>query len=199
MKLSIQHLQRSAELNSEDLKEKIDKTTKTLIEQIETLSSIATAFSSFAKLPSKEYVQIDIIPIIKNTIELYAQVVNIQLINSTTLNELKVMGDKDQLLRVFNNLIKNAIQATEKKETPTIKVLLKERKDEYEIQLVDNGIGITEEQAERIFEPNFTTKTSGSGLGLAMSKSIIEQMGGSIDFNSQSSLGTTFFIRLPKA
>jgi signal transduction histidine kinase len=199
MKLSIQHLQRSVSLNNEELRERIERTTTTLVEQIETLSNIATAFSSFAKLPSKELQQLDALPILKNAVELYAHSLTVTLELQEGLTSAIVMGDKDQLLRVFNNVIKNAIQATENSENPNIIVSIAADENSYTIAVKDNGIGISKTQAERIFEPNFTTKSSGTGLGLAMSKSIVNHMNGTISFTSEESVGTTFQIQLPKA
>ena len=199
MKLSIQHLQRSVNMDSTELKERIERTTTTLVEQIETLSNIATAFSSFAKLPSKELLQIDVIPILKNAVDLYAHSLFIKLEVPESLTSSIIMGDKDQLLRVFNNVIKNAVQATENIENPEIKVSIEDVENSYIINVKDNGTGITETQAERIFEPNFTTKSSGTGLGLAMSKSIVDHMNGKITFTSVENVGTTFQIELPKA
>ena len=199
MKLSIQHLQRSVNINSTELKERIERTTTTLVEQIETLSNIATAFSSFAKLPSKELQLLDVIPILKNAVELYAHSLLIELEVPEDLTSAVIMGDNDQLLRVFNNVLKNAVQATENIESPAIKVFIEDLENYYVVKVSDNGIGITERQAERIFEPNFTTKSSGTGLGLAMSKSIVDNMNGKITFTSTVNVGTTFQIELPKA
>lgn len=199
MKLSIQHLQRSPSMNRDDLKERIERTTTTLVEQIETLSNIATAFSSFAKLPGKELEHVSLIPIVKNAVDLYSHSLMVCLEIHENLTKAIVLGDKDQLLRVFNNVIKNAVQATEEVEGPIILVSLVAKENSYLISVSDNGSGISDSQADRIFEPNFTTKSSGTGLGLAMSKSIIDQMKGNITFSSSQSGGTTFYIELPKA
>jgi len=199
MKLSIQHLQRSTNLNSDELKERIERTTTTLIEQIETLSNIATAFSSFAKLPGKELQELDVIPILKNAVNLYAHSLTVKLEVPENVITAVVLCDKDQLLRVFNNVIKNAVQATENSKDPTINVSIERDENSFFIKINDNGNGISTTQAERIFEPNFTTKSSGTGLGLAMSKSIIDHMNGKITFTSNENVGTTFQIELPKA
>lgn len=199
MKLSIQHLQRSASMDSEDLKERIDRTSKTLVEQIETLSNIATAFSSFAKLPGKKLQKVDLLPLLHNAADLYSHSLTIPLELPKELATAIVMGDKDQLLRVFNNLIKNAVQATESNESPEISIDLELQENNFLIHIKDNGVGISIEQANRIFEPNFTTKSSGTGLGLAMSKSIVDHMNGRITFESVEKVGTTFIIELPKA
>lgn len=197
MKLSIQHLQMAAKQNSEDLPERINRTAKTLVEQIDTLTNIATAFSSFGKLPSKNYSKLNVVPLLKNVVDLYSHNVAIEF--NEQVNELYINGDQDQLLRVFNNIIKNAVQAVEETEKPTIIVNLLEQEQIIYISIQDNGVGISPLQAQRIFEPNFTTKTSGTGLGLAMSKNIIEQMDGKISFSSVENVGTTFTIELKKA
>jgi two-component system nitrogen regulation sensor histidine kinase NtrY len=199
MKLSIQHLQRSAAVNSENLEERIKRTADILIEQIETLSNIATAFSSFAKLPSKKLQKLDLLPILRNAVDLYSHSLSVKLKISSNLEKAEVIGDKDQLLRVFNNVIKNAVQATEDIEKSKIEVSIETSNLVFLIDIYDNGIGIDKEQADRIFEPNFTTKSSGTGLGLAMTKSIIDHMNGTITFTSVDKEGTTFHIELPKA
>ncbi|MBL4709053.1 MAG: GHKL domain-containing protein [Flavobacteriales bacterium] len=199
MKLSIQHLQRSAQMNSDDLKERINRTTNILIEQIETLSNIATAFSSFAKLPSKNYIELDLIPVLINTIDLYSNTISIDFEKEQSLDVALIKGDKDQVLRVLNNIIKNAVQAAESAKIPQLAVSISKTDTTFKISVKDNGAGISPEQADRIFEPNFTTKSSGTGLGLAMSKSIVEQMDGEITFNSVENQETTFTIELPKA
>ena len=112
-------------------------------------------------------------------------------------SESYIWADKDLLLRVFNNLFKNAIQATSP-ETGKIKVTLKEVDDSYEVSVEDNGVGIKEEEREKIFVPYFTTKSTGTGLGLAMCKQIVEGMSGEIWFESELDVGTTFYVSFPK-
>ena len=110
-----------------------------------------------------------------------------------------VLADKEQMLRVFNNLIKNSVQAIQEPADGLIKIKLTSDAMNHNILFSDNGKGIPEEMKEKVFYPNFTTKSGGMGLGLAMVKSIIENAKGSIRFESQESEGTTFFITLPKA
>jgi len=197
MKLSIQHLQRAAESQSDDLTERIERTTKTVIEQIETLTNIASAFSTFAQLPEKVTSDVDLSALIKNAVDLYSTDVDITLTLPTDNKNYIIKADKDQLLRLFNNLIKNAIQATESTDIPKIDIVLNDLLNHYQVQVIDNGVGINKEQMENIFEPNFTTKSSGTGLGLAMSKNIVEQMGGELSVNSKINEGATFTITFP--
>ena len=198
MKLSIQHLQRTVKQKPEDFQNRLDQTAKTLIQQIDTLSSIANAFSAFAKLPEKNFQQVELKPILETATNLYLHEAQIELEAAAGLEEAKVFGDADQLLRLFNNLLKNAVHAIQDKADGQIKVSLSEDEKSYVVTILDNGIGIPKEQQERIFEPNFTTKSSGTGLGLAMAKSIVTQMEGEINLDSEPGRGTSFFIRLNK-
>jgi nitrogen fixation/metabolism regulation signal transduction histidine kinase len=198
MKLSIQHLQRTVKQKPEDFQHRLDQTAKTLIQQIDTLSSIANAFSAFAKLPEKNFQQVELKPILETATNLYLHEAQIKLEVAVGLEEAKVFGDADQLLRLFNNLLKNAVHAIQDKPDGQIKVSLTESEKYYVVTILDNGIGIPKEQQERIFEPNFTTKSSGTGLGLAMAKSIVTQMEGEIDFTSEVGKGTRFQLRLMK-
>ncbi len=200
MKLSVQHLQMAAKAKVEDLDDRIKRTSETLVSQIDALSNIASAFSSFASLPAQKQNEINLIPPIQDAFQLYTNQAKILFEIQIAAEEAIVLGDRDQLLSVFNNLLKNAIQAKdERKEDLLIKIILKEESDTYIIEISDNGKGIDDMERERIFEPSFTTKSSGSGLGLSIAKRIIENMLGEISFHSKENVGTTFTIRLPKA
>lgn len=198
MKLSVQHLQRTYKDQAPDMDEKIERLTKTIIEQIDTLSSIATAFSNFAKMPKTNLEKIEISEFIQNTILLFKAAEKVEIKYKNTLKEaMFVMADKEQLLRVLNNLIKNAVQATEEKETPEINILLERENTQVIISVSDNGCGIADDAIDKIFTPNFTTKTAGMGLGLAMVKNIVEGCGGSIRFKTELNKGSTFYVALP--
>ena len=111
--------------------------------------------------------------------------------------DYKIIGDKDQILRVFNNLIKNAIQAIPKDREGLVKVSVLKEDDAILVSIKDNGNGISKENQDKIFVPNFTTKNSGMGLGLAMVQKIIENMNGEITFQTKLGVGTVFIIRFP--
>jgi signal transduction histidine kinase len=198
MKLSIQHLQRAYQNNASNKEELADRVTKTLIEQIDTLTKIANEFSTFAQMPIGEIERTDLSGIIQSSYNLYKE--NESADFSIQLPEFPVfvMADKNQLLRVFNNLILNALQAIPEDKTGNIKVNLIDSGTSVIVSVSDNGVGIKPEEATRLFTPNFTTKNSGSGLGLAISKNIIESFGGKIYFKSQEGMGTTFYVELPK-
>lgn len=124
--------------------------------------------------------------------------ITIKLDDRTTKTNL-VNGDKDQLLRSFNNLIKNAIEAIPKQRPGLIQVMMLNQNNHVNIYIHDNGSGIPDSLAGRIFTPNFTTKSSGTGLGLAFVKQAIENMDGTIHFETIQGEGTTFYITIPAA
>lgn len=196
MKLSIQHLQHAISDNPEENKQKINKTANLLIEQIDTLTHIANEFSNFAKMPTPKMETIDVVPIIKGIIELF-QEENIKLTFHSEVDNAEVLFDKDQFKRVMNNLVKNAIQAIPAKQEGKINVTLKLKNNHILIAVEDNGKGIPEELKEKIFVPNFTTKSSGMGLGLAMVKNIVNDAHGKIWFESTENKGSIFYIELP--
>lgn len=198
MKLNIQHLQRSLERGDEVGSEQIKKLTNNLIEQINALTGIANAFSNFAKMPGADFKEVNLAEILLSTSTLYSNFDNIQL--SLQLNGIEnaiVKSDKDQLLRVFNNLIKNAIQAIPDKVKGHIHLDLSRSKNGYLVTVTDNGAGVEPTMLEKIFLPNFTTKTRGMGLGLAMSKSIVENSGGRIWYQAAQPQGSEFKVWLP--
>ncbi len=199
MKLNLQYLQKVVGDNSVDFEERFKKVSTSLIEQIDTLAHIANEFSNFAKLPKLNLEAVDLADIINSSIELFKNHDGIQLSFNTELKNAIVQADKNQCLRVFNNLIKNAVQALSEKENGKIELELKEEKSSYIVSIKDNGCGIAEEMKSKIFVPNFTTKSTGTGLGLAMVKNIIASFNGDIWFESTENEGTTFFIRFQKA
>lgn len=198
MKLSIQQLQRVAKDNPDDLNERIERTAKTLIEQIETLTKIANEFSNFAKMPKADDEELNLIPIIETTIDLYNEE-NISIsLTENCKGVANVVADKTQISRVFSNLIKNAIQAIPESIEGKIEIIIDQKDDNYLIEIKDNGTGITEDKKDKIFVPNFTTKSTGMGLGLAMVKNIVENANGSIWFETKENIGTSFFVAFPK-
>jgi two-component system nitrogen regulation sensor histidine kinase NtrY len=199
MKLSIQHLQRALKDNSPDIKELTENISRRMIEQIDNLSGIATAFSDFAKMPQGEFRKIDIEPILLSTVELFRESDNVEINLSYPENECIVLGDKDQLMRVFTNIIKNSTQAIPENKQGIIDIIVNDKSTYFLITIKDNGVGIPEEKRAHIFEPNFTTKSSGTGLGLAISKNIIERMNGKIWFDSVVNEYSEFYIQLPKS
>ena len=200
MKLSIQHIQRLLDDKSPDLEERVRRLAKTLIEQIDTLSSIASEFSSFAKMPKAVSEKLDLKQTIDNAIELFKDSpdVEISFVCETRNRSYYVFADKEQILRVFNNLIKNAIQSIPAGRKGVVSIYLKVKNGMLVVEIKDNGTGINPELIDKIFVPNFTTKTGGMGLGLAMVKNILENFEGKIGFETEENKGCTFYVSLPE-
>jgi nitrogen fixation/metabolism regulation signal transduction histidine kinase len=200
MKLSVQYLQKAWDEGSDDFDKRLNRFTRTIIEQIDTLSMIASEFSDFAKMPQARSRRNNLIDIIKNAMDLFKDTGHIQFnIHYDPDLDHVVIVDQKQLLRVFNNLIQNSIEAIGDEQEGKIDIRVKAEDDEFLVYVIDNGPGIATEQADKIFSPSFTTKTSGMGLGLAMARSIIINSGGEITFESEKGNGAVFLIRLPRA
>lgn len=191
MRLNVQYLEKSLKTEQP---EKLKEFTQSMISQIDTLTNIASAFSSFARMPEAKLVEVEAKEIIMQSTLLYSDVhINFNCEDDS----LKIRGDKDQLVRVMNNLIKNAIQAIPEDREVQIAVSIKQKGESVLISVEDNGTGVPEDKWNKIFEPSFTTKTKGMGLGLAMVKNIIEGLQGEIWFKTKTNQGTTFYISLP--
>ena len=196
MRLTVQSFERKFNPTEDKAKDKLKEFSQTLIQQIDVMSSIASAFSDFAKMPSQKKEQIEIISVIKFALDIFSEG---YIKYHPHEKELYANLDKTQLIRVITNLVKNAIQATENEENPIIEVKVLSEENNLIISVSDNGKGISEDLKELIFEPKFTTKTSGMGLGLAMIKNIIEAYDGAISFSSKEGIGTVFEVVLTKA
>lgn len=195
MRLSIQSFQRKFDPNDENIHQKVDEYTNTLIQQIDTMSSIASAFSNFAKMPAQKNETLNVVKIVKLALDIF----NEEYIEfSAEHEEIIAKFDRTQLIRVVTNLVKNAIQSIPEDQEAKLTVSVSEDEENVKIIVADNGLGITDENKQKIFEPKFTTKTSGMGLGLAMVKNIMETYNGSITFDSQKDQGSTFTVTFPK-
>lgn len=195
MRLSVQNFQRKFDPNDPEILEKVNEYSKTLIQQIDTMSSIASAFSNFAKMPAQQNETLNVVKIVKMALDIFTE----DYINfEAEADEIIAKFDRTQLIRVVTNLVKNAIQAIPENITPEIKVQVTTEGNLVNISVSDNGLGISEENKLKVFEPKFTTKTSGMGLGLAMVKNIVETYKGSITLTSTLGEGTTFKVTFPK-
>ena len=197
MKLSVQHLQRAYNPGDPNNEERIQKVSAALIEQIDALTTIANAFSNFAKMPQPIMSEVDLIEVLKNVIGLFEHNSDSKVSLDTSLNKLIIDADKEMLVRVFNNIIANGIQAVPIGTTAQISVSLQVNGKNVLVRIKDNGSGISFEQPNTIFEPYFTTKTTGTGLGLAMVKQIVEGHNGTISVESTNSNGTVILVTLP--
>ncbi|MES2761143.1 MAG: ATP-binding protein [Bacteroidota bacterium] len=196
MKLNIQHLQRVVETNPDDITDRVNKVSKMLIEQIDTLSHIATEFSNFAKLPTTNLETVNLFDVLQNVTDLFQQNTECEIVLNAT-DPLLIMADKEQCLRIFTNLLKNAEQSIPESRKGKIEVLAFVKDNQVTVKVKDNGCGIAAELQHRLFIPNFTTKTTGTGLGLAMVKNSVTSFKGIITFETDVNHGTTFILMFP--
>lgn len=199
MKLNIQYLQQALNNNYPNVNELAKKVSESLIEQINNLSYIASEFSDFAKMPEARPEKFDLNELLQRTADLYKNQSEVTVNFNPFSVKLDVYTDKSQLLRVFNNLLENAVQAIPAEREGYVEVSLSREGNDALIAFADNGTGIEGEAVGKIFQPYFTTKTSGTGLGLAMTNKIIEFWKGTIRFETTPGKGTTFYITVPLA
>ena len=195
MRLSVQNFQRKFDPNDPEARQKIDEYSKTLIQQIDTMSSIASAFSNFAKMPAQKNETLNVVEVVDLALDIFSED---YLTFTCDKKEIIAKLDRTQLIRIITNLVKNAIQAISEVDNPKVDIELSDNNENFFITVSDNGHGISDENKHKVFEPKFTTKTSGMGLGLAMIKNIIETYKGNITFISTESDGSTFKVTLPK-
>ncbi|WP_438710550.1 ATP-binding protein [Aquimarina muelleri] len=195
MRLTVQSFQRKFDVEDPNILQKLQEYSNTLIQQIDTMSSIASAFSNFAQMPAQKNETLDVTKIVGLALDIFNED---YIIFPSEKEEVIAKFDRTQLIRVVTNLVKNAIQAIPENRIPKIIVDVFSENEEVIITVADNGIGISEDNKKKIFEPKFTTKTSGMGLGLGMVKNIVQTYKGSITFTSQKGKGTVFKVRFPK-
>jgi len=200
LKLGVQLLEKSWKENDPNFENKFNKFSKSFIEQIESLSKIASEFSNFARMPDTNLEKLDVMPVIEQARQVYKNSDNVEI---NVLNKsdryVRILADHDQLLRTFNNLFKNAIEAIDDESHCCITAVIYNDEANAYIEIKDNGKGIPAMLHDKIFVPNFTTKSSGTGLGLAFVKQAVENAGGTITFTSVIDLGTTFYLTFPLA
>ncbi len=200
MKLNVQHLQRTIEEGKDD-PDMVDRISATLIEQIDSLSAIANEFSDFAKMPRARNARVNLVNKLKSLLQLFETTDKARItLDLGNLTRVEVIADKEQLMRVFINLIKNGMQSIPEGRDGVIRIKLETREGgTARITVSDNGKGIKEEIRDKLFQPNFTTKSGGMGMGLAISYNIIRSLGGRIWYDTILDVGTTFFIELPQS
>lgn len=195
MRLTVQSFQRKFDPNDPHLKQKINDYSETLIQQIDTMSSVASAFSNFASMPAQQNETLNVVDVVELTMDIF----NEEYIKFIAEEEVIISKiDRTQLIRIITNLVKNATQSIpDNQDFKTVVVTIKKAQNNVLITVSDNGIGIASENFKRIFEPKFTTKSSGMGLGLSIIKNIIENYKGTITLDSNKGIGTTFTVSLP--
>ncbi len=194
MRLSVQSFERKFDPNDPEINAKVKEYNNTLIQQIDTMSSIAGAFSTYAEMPAQQDETLSVVKITKLALDIFNEHY-IEFLPQD--DDLIVRFDRTQLIRVVTNLITNSVQALSQTSDPIIRVEVFANGEDAVITVTDNGSGISEENTPFVFEPKFTTKTSGMGLGLAMVKNIVETYNGSITFTSKPNIETVFSVRFP--
>ena len=193
MKLSVQSFERDFR-NDKKNKDKVEDFSQTIIQQIDTMSSIASAFSNFAEMPTQQGEKLNIVKAVRLSLEIFKEK---HIVFKSNEDKIIINIDRPQIVRIMTNLIKNAVQACENTNSPSIKVSIKKMSKTVSISVRDNGNGIPLNIRKNIFEPNFTTKSGGMGLGLGMVKNLVNSYEGKIDFESKVNKGTTFKITFP--
>lgn len=195
MRLQIQNFQRKFDANDPKVKDKVNEMSRGIIKQIDTLTEIAEAFSDYTKMPTRKDQKINLVEEIDIALDIFSD--EIVSFNSQQ-KPINILFDPSYLVRIITNLVKNAMQAVPHGIQPEIKIELHEKSKVVEIWVKDNGEGISNEISNKLFEPKFTTKSSGSGLGLPMVNKIVEDYDGSIRFkNNPENNGTIFIVTLP--
>jgi len=199
MKLSIQYLQRAIDNDSPNVKQLTNNVAHTLVEQIEHLANIASDFSAFSRIGEAVNEEMPLNEVLYSLHALYQGQPGCEIIYNAPSQQFRIYADKTQMNRLFTNLLQNAIQAIPENRSGHIVMRMEAAEDPQWVivSVQDNGEGISPEIQSRIFVPNFTTKNSGTGLGLAMCKNIVEQARGEIWFETRLNAGTTFYVKLP--
>lgn len=197
MKLQLQYLQKQVSGGYIPDKENLDRIASSLLEQIENLSNISEAFSNVAKLPKASNEKVVLNEVVESVHDLFRKREDMQIRLLEPINDLVVFADKNHLVRILNNLLKNAIEAIPEDRIGEIEIQLYKDKSDAVIKVSDNGLGIPKNMRDKIFTPKFTTKNSGSGLGLAIAANMAESFNGKIYFKTQENVGTDFFISIP--
>ncbi len=198
MKLNIQQLLKSWKDGVPGFEKKLERFTKNQIEYIDNLSSIASAFSSFAKMPDVKPVEVDLLEQVKTTLELFKSSGNITFrLGWPHDKRIFIYADREQLNGVFSNLIKNGIQSIPHGREGIIRVNIELKRDKVLVSVADNGSGIPDSLHDKMFTPNFTTKSSGMGLGLSIVRRYVESASGRIWFESEADKGSVFYIEYP--
>jgi signal transduction histidine kinase len=201
MKLSLQYLQRAGKLQPDLIHTLLPKLTMTIMDQINTLDEIATSFSQFAAMPNPQNITFNLVDLLQQSLDMYKHHFddnNDSFYCNIEADSYPIFADKNQMQRVINNLLMNAVQAIPTEKNGKISIRLFQMKNDLvRLEIEDNGEGVDIETQQKIFSPYFTTKSSGTGLGLAMCKDIIENAGGNIGFSSSPSMGACFWIEMP--
>jgi signal transduction histidine kinase len=195
MRLSIQHLRQTYRDKAHDFDQILDNVTRTVIDQIDTLSKIASEFSHFARMPRRQLGECNVNEVLQESVRLFAQDSGVGFEVSTDGSLPLLTADREELRRAFINIIRNGIQAMDGRG----KIVVTSERTEAAVRITirDFGKGIAEEMREKLFQPNFSTKTDGMGMGLAIVKKTIDDLGGTVTIDRAPEKGTVVTIDLP--
>lgn len=198
MRLSIQHMLRMLQEGSPEVKLQVEKISRVLLDQIDNLSNIASAFSGFASLPAGKDEPVDLMECLRKLVTLFESHDGVKVkFSAGILRQAMVLADSEQLSRAMLNILTNAVQSIPAGREGMVTVKVSRSNDRFTVEIRDNGSGIPEAMHEKMFRPNFTTKSSGTGLGLAITRNIIRQYHGEVRFSTRQGEGTSFFVDLP--
>ncbi len=199
MKLNVQHMQRMIREEGTDIAAQVEKVSQTLIEQIDSLTFIANEFSDFAKMPKARNRRINLVIKLQNVVNLFENSEGFKVdLELGGLTEVYTYGDPEQFQRMIINLVKNGIQAIPEEREKKVSISMeREPGNTVLVAVEDNGRGIPESIQEKMFHPNFTTKSGGMGMGLAISANLVKTMDGEIWYTTRAGLGSVFYVRLP--
>jgi len=195
MRLTVQSFQRNYDPTKSNHRAYIQEFAQILIEQIDTMSQVANAFSDYATLPKAQLKMCDAVEVTKRATEIFEQE---EVVFSTNVEKFEIPIDRTQWIRVLTNLIQNGLQSIPANKKPEIKVQLNVTPKFLKVSVSDNGMGIPKDLKDKIFEPKFTTKSKGMGLGLGIVKNIVEAHHGSIKYTSEPNQNTTFTIKIKR-
>jgi signal transduction histidine kinase len=197
MRLNLQYLQKAIESNSPNVKDISIYVAKILVEQIDHLSQIAGDFAQFANIGQSKNQLFNLADSLKQVTSLYSSNEKLQITMTPHSDKIMIKADKTQINRLFTNLLQNAVESVPEEKNAEINIATKGDEEKVLVMITDNGKGIPMDMRGKIFTPNFTTKSSGTGLGLAMCKGIVEKSNGDIWFETIDGESTTFFVQLP--
>ena len=192
MRLSVQQFERSFAADDQERQAQLTEFTQGMLQQIDTLSAIASTFSDFAKMPEANKVLLNATEVVQWAVQLFSDQ---HLTLQAEAENISLKIDRNHLVQIVNNLVKNALEAIEGVTNGQVEVRLFNDQKAIVLEVKDNGKGMSDEVLSRMFEPRFTTKNSGMGLGLAVVKTLVEENGGTIDCQSTLNEGTLFTLR----
>jgi signal transduction histidine kinase len=199
LQITIENLQRARE--SSEFDEVFRESTTTLLAELGNLKAIIGRFSDFAKMPAPQFETVEVNEIVRGVMKLNEARFHaddrpkVEPLMELAGTDTRIQADPDQLRRALGNLVLNALDAMP--EGGTLMVRTSPHDGGVRLEVSDSGLGLTDEECQRLFTPYYTTKQHGTGLGLAIVQSVVSDHRGKIAVSSASGRGTTFTIDLP--